>query len=310
MIRNFKGFAPKVALSAYVDASAQVIGDVTRRAIQPVAERAARGDVHPSASAKRLTFRTTPSCIATSGFPLMIGNRVTVGHLVMLHGCTVEDDALIGIGAIVLNGAKIGKGSVVAAGALVPEAMEVPPGVTGDGRSRQNQPRGDGEEQERFAEDVQHYVEKPCRVYTGTMIKAVKGTRDILPPSSAVWNHVEAIAREVFRTYNYHEIRTPILEETALFARGVGEDTDIVSKEMYTFRGSRRQLAHAAAGGHRLGDARIHRAPARSNPRRAKALLHWADVSPRAPAKRPLPAVFPDWRGGHRLGFSDAWTPK
>jgi histidyl-tRNA synthetase len=67
------------------------------------------------------------------------------------------------------------------------------------------------------------------------MIKAVKGTRDILPPASSVWNHVEAAAREVFRTYNYHEIRTPIFEETALFARGVGEETDIVTKEMYTF---------------------------------------------------------------------------
>ena len=67
------------------------------------------------------------------------------------------------------------------------------------------------------------------------MIKAVKGTRDILPPASNIWNRVEAIAREVFRTYNYQEIRTPILEETALFARGVGEDTDIVGKEMYTF---------------------------------------------------------------------------
>jgi histidyl-tRNA synthetase len=67
------------------------------------------------------------------------------------------------------------------------------------------------------------------------MIKAVKGMRDILPPSSTVWNQVETIARELFRTYNYQEIRTPILEETALFARGVGEETDIVSKEMYTF---------------------------------------------------------------------------
>jgi histidyl-tRNA synthetase len=67
------------------------------------------------------------------------------------------------------------------------------------------------------------------------MIKAVKGTRDILPPSSTAWNQVEAISREVFRQYNYQEIRTPILEETALFARGVGEETDIVSKEMYTF---------------------------------------------------------------------------
>src|SRR5436309_15430587 len=59
--------------------------------------------------------------------------------------------------------------------------------------------------------------------------------RDLLPPSTAVWNRVEAVAREVFREYNYHEIRTPILEETQLFARGVGQETDIVSKEMYTF---------------------------------------------------------------------------
>jgi histidyl-tRNA synthetase len=67
------------------------------------------------------------------------------------------------------------------------------------------------------------------------MIKAVRGTRDILPPASAVWNHVEAAARQVFRTYNYGEIRTPIFEATELFARGVGEETDIVSKEMYTW---------------------------------------------------------------------------
>src|SRR5579863_527154 len=67
------------------------------------------------------------------------------------------------------------------------------------------------------------------------MIKAVKGTRDILPPSSAAWNEVEAAARSIFRRFNYQEIRTPILEETALFARGVGQETDIVSKEMYTF---------------------------------------------------------------------------
>jgi len=67
------------------------------------------------------------------------------------------------------------------------------------------------------------------------MIRAVKGTRDILPPASSAWNRVEEVAREVFRTFNYHEIRTPIFEETALFARGVGEDTDIVGKEMYTF---------------------------------------------------------------------------
>ncbi|MCW5981382.1 MAG: histidine--tRNA ligase [Bryobacteraceae bacterium] len=67
------------------------------------------------------------------------------------------------------------------------------------------------------------------------MIKAVKGTRDLLPPSTAVWNQVEAAAREVFQAYNYDEIRTPIFEETQLFARSVGEETDIFTKEMYTF---------------------------------------------------------------------------
>ncbi len=56
-----------------------------------------------------------------------------------------------------------------------------------------------------------------------------------MPPASGVWNHVESVARCIFRAYNYHEIRTPIFEETSLFARGVGEETDIVSKEMYTF---------------------------------------------------------------------------
>jgi histidyl-tRNA synthetase len=67
------------------------------------------------------------------------------------------------------------------------------------------------------------------------MIKAVRGTRDILPPDTALWNHVETIVRDVFRAYNFQEIRTPIFESTELFARGVGEETDIVSKEMFTW---------------------------------------------------------------------------
>jgi histidyl-tRNA synthetase len=67
------------------------------------------------------------------------------------------------------------------------------------------------------------------------MIKAVRGTRDLLPPDTALWNHVESVVRDVFRAYNFQEIRTPVFEETALFARGVGEETDIVAKEMYTW---------------------------------------------------------------------------
>jgi len=66
-------------------------------------------------------------------------------------------------------------------------------------------------------------------------LKAVRGTRDLLPPETALWNRIEATARDVFARYNFGEIRTPIFEDTTLFARGVGEETDIVSKEMYTW---------------------------------------------------------------------------
>jgi len=68
-----------------------------------------------------------------------------------------------------------------------------------------------------------------------TLLKAVRGTRDLLPPETELWNHVEATARRVFSRYNFGEIRTPIFEDTSLFARSVGEETDIVSKEMYTW---------------------------------------------------------------------------
>jgi histidyl-tRNA synthetase len=66
-------------------------------------------------------------------------------------------------------------------------------------------------------------------------LKAVRGTRDLLPPETALWNRIETTARRVFARYNFGEIRTPVFEDTGLFARGVGEETDIVSKEMYTW---------------------------------------------------------------------------
>jgi histidyl-tRNA synthetase len=68
-----------------------------------------------------------------------------------------------------------------------------------------------------------------------TVLQAVRGTRDLLPPETALWNHIDQTVRQVFDRYSFGEIRTPIFEETQLFARGVGEETDIVSKEMYTF---------------------------------------------------------------------------
>lgn len=107
------------------------------------------------------------------------------------------------------------------------------------------------------------------------MIKAVRGTRDLLPPDTALWNFVEAAVRDVFRAYNFQEIRTPIFESTELFARGVGEETDIVSKEMYTWedrgraaseRGQSLTLRPEATAGivrayieHKLGDRGLNK---------------------------------------------------
>ncbi|MFZ0794609.1 MAG: ATP phosphoribosyltransferase regulatory subunit, partial [Candidatus Korobacteraceae bacterium] len=78
------------------------------------------------------------------------------------------------------------------------------------------------------------------------MIKAVRGTRDLLPPDTDLWNRVEAKVRDVFARYNFHEIRTPIFEDTQLFSRSVGEETDIVSKEMFTWEDKARAQSEKA----------------------------------------------------------------
>ena len=78
------------------------------------------------------------------------------------------------------------------------------------------------------------------------MIKAVRGTRDLLPPDTDLWNRVDAKVRDVFARYNFHEIRTPIFEDTQLFSRSVGEETDIVSKEMFTWEDKARAQSERA----------------------------------------------------------------
>lgn len=87
-------------------------------------------------------------------------------------------------------------------------------------------------------------------------IRSVRGTRDILPPESALWNFVEAAARDVFRAYNFHEVRTPIIEDLALFQRSVGEETDIVGKEMFAWE----DRARAESPGGPSGNAGERRA--------------------------------------------------
>ena len=133
MIRAYKGIMPRIADSAYIDPSAQVIGDVT------LAENASvwpgvvlRGDV----SAIRIGANSNVQDVSVlHGYALhgtkidvVLGEWVTIGHGVTLHACMIEDRCIIGIGAIILTGARIGHDSIVAAGALIPENTTVEPG--------------------------------------------------------------------------------------------------------------------------------------------------------------------------------------
>jgi carbonic anhydrase/acetyltransferase-like protein (isoleucine patch superfamily) len=164
MIRSYRGVTPRIAVSAYVDPSAVVIGDVAigeRSSIWP--NVTLRGDTALLKIGDETSIQDGSVMHADEGVPCTVGNRVTVGHLVMLHGCTVEDDALIGIGAIILNNARIGKGAVVAAGALVPEGMEVPADTLVMGSPAKPRRAVTPEEQHRFAEGMRHYVEKAAR---------------------------------------------------------------------------------------------------------------------------------------------------
>jgi gamma-carbonic anhydrase len=166
MIRAYRGILPKIAASAYIDPSAQVIGDVVvgeRSSIWP--NVTARGDTNSIRIGDDSNIQDNSVLHCDPGiFALAIGNRVTIGHLAMLHGCTVEDDCLIGIAAVVLNGAKIGKGSVIAAGAVVPEGAEVPPASMVMGVPAKVKRHVTDEERQRFRENAQHYVEA-ARVY-------------------------------------------------------------------------------------------------------------------------------------------------
>ena len=129
MIRSFQGTRPVVAEGCYIDASAQVIGDVTLGEQSSVWMNAVlRGDVNAIRIGARSNIQ---DCAVLHGmrnlYPVIVGEMVTIGHNATVHGCVVEDAVLIGIGAVVLNDARIGEGSIIAAGAVIPEHTIIPP---------------------------------------------------------------------------------------------------------------------------------------------------------------------------------------
>ena len=161
MIRSFRGNKPKIADSAYVDPGAHVIGDVEigeSSSIWPTA--VLRGDLEPIRVGAMTNIQDGSLIHTDRGFPAVIGDRVTVGHAAILHGCIVEDDSLIGIGARVLTGARIGRGAVVAAGALVPEGMEVEPDTLVMGTPAEPRRPVTAEEKVRFERGVAGYAER------------------------------------------------------------------------------------------------------------------------------------------------------
>lgn len=129
MIRPHRGRLPRVHSSAYIDPSAQVIGEVEIGEESSVWMCAViRGDVNRIRIGRRSNVQDgTVVHVMKDTHQTIVGDNVTIGHAAVVHGCTIEDHCLIGMGAILLNGARIGAGSIVAAGSLVVEDMEVPP---------------------------------------------------------------------------------------------------------------------------------------------------------------------------------------
>ncbi|EOM76767.1 gamma carbonic anhydrase family protein [Rhodococcus rhodnii] len=129
MIVKLGDAAPQIAETAWVADNATVVGRVTIAAGVGVYYSAViRGDMEAIEIGEGTNIQDGAVLHADPGKPLVIGKGISVGHNAILHGCTVEDDVLVGMGATVLNGARIGAGSLIAANALVPENADIPPG--------------------------------------------------------------------------------------------------------------------------------------------------------------------------------------
>ncbi|PUE55951.1 gamma carbonic anhydrase family protein [Limnohabitans sp. Rim8] len=159
---------PQIADSAWVADNAQVIGDVQMAPDSSVwFSSVVRGDTATIRIGEGTNIQDGSVLHADVGMPLTLGKHVTVGHMVQLHGCTVGDESLIGIGAIVLNGAKIGKNCLVGAGSLVTEGKEFPDGSMILGSPAKVVRQLTPEQIEGLRRSAQHYVNNKNRFKTG-----------------------------------------------------------------------------------------------------------------------------------------------
>ena len=170
-IYELDGVAPQVHATAWVADSAQVMGSVTLGEDASVwFGTVVRGDTDSITIGAGSNVQDASVLHADFGKPLVIGERVTVGHQVMLHGCTIGDESLIGIGAVVLNGARIGKNCLVGAGALVTEGKEFPDGSMIVGAPAKAVRQLTPEQIEGLRQSAQHYIDN-ARMFRATLKK-------------------------------------------------------------------------------------------------------------------------------------------
>ena len=166
---------PSIDPTAWVAPGALLMGDVTLGRMSSVWYAAVlRGDMAPITIGAQTNLQDGTIVHVDAGVPCSVGDRVGVGHRAILHGCTIEDDCLIGMGSIVLNGAVVGRGSVVAAGAVVKEGFLVPPGSLVVGMPACVVRPVDAVLSERITHTWQHYVQQAARHRAGDY-PAVKG---------------------------------------------------------------------------------------------------------------------------------------
>ncbi|MCF8209195.1 MAG: gamma carbonic anhydrase family protein [Rhodoferax sp.] len=167
-IYELDGVAPRVADTAWVADNAQVVGNVELGEHSSVWFGAViRGDTEVIRIGRGSNIQDASVLHADIGKPLTIGDNVTVGHQVMLHGCTIGDGSLVGIGAVILNGARIGKDCIVGAGALVTEGKEFPDGVLIIGSPAKNVRELTPEQKTGLATSAQTYIDNAQRFSNG-----------------------------------------------------------------------------------------------------------------------------------------------
>ena len=154
--------------TAFIAPGAIVLGDVSLGRNSSIWYNSVlRGDMAPITIGDETNIQDLSMVHVDEGVPCTVGRRVGVGHRVILHGCTIEDECLIGMGSIILNRAQIGTGSVIGAGAVIPEGMEVPPGSLVMGVPGRIVRKVDAELAERIAGTWRHYVEQAKRHLRG-----------------------------------------------------------------------------------------------------------------------------------------------